>query len=69
MRAQSNVPIIVISVKDAEHGKVAALNQGADDYIQKPLGMNESLARIRVALRHTAQVQVGRQPHFRAGPL
>jgi two-component system, OmpR family, KDP operon response regulator KdpE len=69
VRAESNMPIIVISVKDAEHDKVAALDLGADDYIQKPFGMNELLARIRVALRHTAQMQAGTQPHFRAGPL
>jgi two-component system, OmpR family, KDP operon response regulator KdpE len=69
VRAESNVPIIVISVKDAEHDKVAALDLGADDYIAKPFGMNELLARIRVALRHTAQIQAGTQPHFRAGPL
>lgn len=69
VRAESNVPIIVISVKNAEHDKVEALDLGADDYIPKPFGMNEVLARIRVALRHVAQVGVGMQPDFRAGPL
>jgi two-component system KDP operon response regulator KdpE len=69
VRAESNVPIIVLSVKDAEHEKVEALDLGADDYIPKPFGMNEVMARVRVALRHVAQVQVGTQPSFRAGPL
>ena len=56
-------------MKDAEDDKVEALELGADDYIPKPYGMNEVLARIRVALRHVAQVGVGAQPDFRAGPL
>lgn len=69
VRAKSNAPIIVLSVKEAERDKVEALDLGADDYIQKPFGMNEVLARIRVALRHVAQVQTGTQPRFQAGPL
>ena len=69
VRAASNVPIIVLSVKEAEHDKVEALDLGADDYVAKPFGMKEVLARIRVALRHVAQVQTGTEPRFQAGPL
>ena len=69
VRAQSNLPIIVLSVKDAERDKVLALDLGADDYVPKPFGMDEVLARIRVALRHTAQVQTGTEPSFTTGPL
>jgi two-component system, OmpR family, KDP operon response regulator KdpE len=69
VRTESNVPIIVLSVKEAERDKVQALDLGADDYIQKPFGMNEVLARIRVALRHAARVQNGTEPCFQTGPL
>ena len=69
VRAQSNLPIIVLSVKDTERDKVLALDLGADDYVSKPFGMNEVLARIRVALRHAAQVESGTEPIFIAGPL
>src|SRR6266571_3689075 len=69
VRAQSNLPIIVLSIKDAERDKVQALDLGADDYVPKPFGMDEVLARIRVALRHTAQVQAGAEPTFTTGPL
>ena len=69
VRAQSNLPIIVLSVKDTERDKVQALDLGADDYVSKPFGMNEVLARIRVALRHSAQVQAGTEPIFAAGSL
>ncbi len=69
IRAESNMPIIVLSVKDAEYDKIEALDQGADDYVPKPFGMDEVLARIRVALRHAAQVASGTEPHFHAGPL
>jgi len=69
IRAQSALPIIVLSVKDTEHDKVQALDQGADDYVSKPFGINEVLARVRVALRHTAQVQTGTEPVFSLGPL
>jgi len=69
VRAASNVPIIVLSVKEAEHDKVEALDLGADDYVPKPFGMNEVLARIRVAMRHVARVQTGTEPRFQAGPL
>lgn len=69
VRAQSNLPIIVLSVKDTERDKVLALDLGADDYVSKPFGMNEVLARIRVALRHSAQVESGTEPVFTSGPL
>ncbi|HEY1348270.1 MAG TPA: response regulator transcription factor [Ktedonobacteraceae bacterium] len=69
VRAESNLPIVVLSVKDSERDKVMALDLGADDYVSKPFGMDEVLARIRVALRHSAQVQVGTEPVFAAGPL
>jgi len=69
VRATSNVPIIVLSVKDAEHDKVQALDLGADDYVPKPFGMDEVLARVRVALRHLARVHVGTEPSFRLDPL
>jgi two-component system KDP operon response regulator KdpE len=69
MRAESNIPIIVLSVKGAERDKVEALDLGADDYVSKPFGIDEVLARVRVALRHVAQTQAGTQPKFRAGSL
>ena len=69
VRAESNLPIIVLSVKDTERDKVLALDLGADDYVSKPFGMDEVLARIRVALRHTAQIESGTEPVFTAGPL
>jgi two-component system KDP operon response regulator KdpE len=69
VRAESNLPIVVLSIKDSERDKVMALDLGADDYVSKPFGMDEVLARIRVALRHSAQVQVGTEPVFAAGPL
>jgi two-component system KDP operon response regulator KdpE len=54
VREWSPVPIIILSVRDQEHEKVAALDSGADDYVTKPFGMGELLARIRTALRHAA---------------
>jgi two-component system, OmpR family, KDP operon response regulator KdpE len=69
VRAASNLPIIVVSVKDTERDKVLALDLGADDYVSKPFGMDEVLARIRVSLRHSAQIQTGTEPIFIAGPL
>jgi len=69
VRAQSNLPIIVLSVKDTEHDKVQALDLGADDYVSKPFGMNEVLARLRVALRHSAKVESGTEATFAVGPL
>jgi two-component system KDP operon response regulator KdpE len=51
IRGWSSVPIVVLSVRDAEADKVAALDAGADDYVTKPFGMDELLARMRAALR------------------
>lgn len=69
VRATSSIPIIVLSVKDAEHDKVEALDLGADDYVAKPFQMNELLARIRVALRRIAGNTQGTGSRFQAGPL
>ncbi|HEY7849152.1 MAG TPA: response regulator transcription factor [Ktedonobacterales bacterium] len=55
LRAWTQTPIIVLSVRSREADKVAALEQGADDYLTKPFGMSELIARVRVALRHAAQ--------------
>jgi two-component system KDP operon response regulator KdpE len=54
LREWSRVPVIVISARGREEDKVKALDAGADDYLTKPFGVNELLARIRVALRHAA---------------
>src|SRR6266545_226167 len=54
LRGWSTVPIVVLSVRDAEPDKVAALDAGADDYVTKPFGMDELLARLRAALRRAA---------------
>ena len=69
LRAQgSNVPIVVLSSRSDEKGKVRALDLGADDYLTKPFGVEELLARIRAALRHRLQQQ-GERPMFRDGDL
>lgn len=57
IREWSRVPIVVVSAREAEADKVQALDLGADDYLTKPFGMNELLARLRVALRHIAPQQ------------
>jgi two-component system, OmpR family, KDP operon response regulator KdpE len=57
LRGWSRVPIIVLSVRDAESDKVAALDAGADDYVTKPFGMDELLARLRAALRRAAPAE------------
>ena len=69
IRTTSMIPIIVLSVKGAEQDKVQALDAGADDYILKPFGIDEVLARIRAALRHIARVPLGTMPQIRVGPL
>lgn len=67
VREWSRVPIIVLTVQDAEEEKIAALDAGADDYLTKPFSVPELLARIRVALRHF-QVE-SQDPIFRCGPF
>lgn len=57
VRAQSSAPILILSVRGEESLKVQALDQGVDDYITKPFGSAELLARVRVALRHAAGTQ------------
>ena len=69
MRARNEaVPIVVLSSRGDEVGKVQALDLGADDYLTKPFGMVELLARMRAALRHQLAVQ-GERPVFRTGDL
>lgn len=68
VRQASHAPIVVLSIRGDEHGKVKALDLGADDYVTKPFGMDELLARVRTALRHRLQTQ-GEAPVFRCGDL
>lgn len=73
VRQWAKIPIVVISARNAELDKAAALDQGADDYIVKPFGTVELLARIRTALRHTRTMaecdQVGLTGTYRVGDL
>lgn len=69
IREWSRVPIIVLSVRDSEKDKVAALDKGADDYLTKPFGIEELLARIRVALRHSEQSIGNKESIIRAGSV
>ncbi len=57
LRAWTQIPVIILSVRDSDNDKVAALDQGADDYLTKPFSVDELLARVRVALRHHSLVQ------------
>jgi len=68
IRRTSLLPVIVLSVRGDEKGKVAALDLGADDYVTKPFGMDELVARVRTALRHRLQEQ-GEAPIFHCGDL
>lgn len=68
IRMWSDVPIIMLSVRGDEMDKVKALDEGADDYITKPFGIEELLARIRVALRHSSDIS-GVTAVFRAGDI
>jgi len=68
VREWTDTPIIVLTVRDREHEKVQALDQGADDYVTKPFGMSELLARLRATLRHRLAAQV-KDPVFRSGDL
>jgi two-component system KDP operon response regulator KdpE len=67
LREWSQIPIIIISVREQEKDKIAALDAGADDYLTKPFGVGELMARLRVALRRTTQVE--NEPVFSTGSL
>ena len=67
LREWSTTPIIILSVRDREDDKVAALDAGADDYLTKPFGIGELLARIRVAMRHVTQPVI--EPVIEVGEL
>jgi len=69
VREWSSMPIIVLSARGQEREKVAALDAGADDYLTKPFGMGELLARIRVALRHMLRHGEDESPLFTVGDL
>jgi two-component system KDP operon response regulator KdpE len=69
IRQRANTPIVVLSARETEHDKVAALDLGADDYLTKPFGINELLARVRVALRHAAGPTTGTAAVIRLGEL
>jgi two-component system KDP operon response regulator KdpE len=68
LRAFSAVPVIILSARDQESEKITALDNGADDYVEKPFSVGELLARIRAALRHR-RTQDGVQTIVKAGPL
>jgi two-component system KDP operon response regulator KdpE len=67
LREWSQTPIIVISVREQEKDKIAALDAGADDYLTKPFGVGELMARLRAALRRSAQTET--EPMFETGSL
>jgi two-component system KDP operon response regulator KdpE len=67
LREWTQIPIIVISVREREDDKIAALDAGADDYLTKPFGIGELMARIRVAVRRSAQPE--NEPVFQLGEL
>jgi two-component system KDP operon response regulator KdpE len=67
LREWSKIPIIILSVREHEHDKIAALDAGADDYLTKPFGIGELLARMRVALRRASIP--GLEPVFTTGDL
>lgn len=68
VRAEATTPIVVLSAREAEAVKVEALDRGADDYVTKPFGVDELLARLRAALRHGVQAR-GSAPVVRTGDL
>jgi two-component system KDP operon response regulator KdpE len=67
LREWTKIPILILSVREHESEKIAALDAGADDYLTKPFGIGELLARMRVALRHT--VPMNPEPVFTTGDL
>ncbi|HXZ82492.1 MAG TPA: response regulator transcription factor [Acidimicrobiales bacterium] len=67
VRSWSNVPIVVLSAAGSESRKVAALDEGADDYVTKPFSMGELEARLRTALRHAAGVAAAEPTEIRVG--
>jgi two-component system KDP operon response regulator KdpE len=69
LREWTQIPIIILSVRDSERDKVAALDKGADDYLTKPFGIEELLARVRVALRHAASRKTEQSKIVKAGAL
>ena len=69
VRERTTTPIIVLSARGAEADKVRALDLGADDYLTKPFGVDELLARVRVGLRHAARSAIGADATFRSGDL
>jgi two-component system KDP operon response regulator KdpE len=69
LREWTDVPIIVLSAKGEEHEKVRALDGGADDYLTKPFGLSELLARIRVAMRHAGSGRPGEGGVVQTGDL
>jgi len=69
LREWTQIPIIILSVRDSEREKVAALDKGADDYLTKPFGIEELLAHVRVALRHSAQIKGRKESVVKAGDL
>jgi two-component system KDP operon response regulator KdpE len=70
LREWTTTPIIVLTARSQENDKVVALDIGADDYLTKPFGTNELLARLRVALRHSIQTKSGKdEPVFTLGNL
>jgi two-component system KDP operon response regulator KdpE len=69
LREWTQTPIIILSVRDSERDKVAALDMGADDYLTKPFGIEELLARVRVALRHAGSRKEEQNKIIKAGPV
>ena len=69
LREWTQTPIIILSVRDSERDKVAALDMGADDYLTKPFGIEELLARVRVALRHSSRMQGTQSKVVNAGTI
>jgi two-component system, OmpR family, KDP operon response regulator KdpE len=67
LREWSEIPIIILSARDQEMDKITALDLGADDYLTKPFGVMELLARIRVALRHAEKSKAEKDPVFELG--